>query len=232
MKIIPKNSILILVIVIILSGLLGLIAWQYPKVINDQNNQIQIIYVTIILSIFLIPSVFYSKIKLYQAIKFALVWLGLGGVIFIGYAFRDEGSVVFKRLSGELIPSLAHSSGQTEILRMGKNGHFNVDALVDGERIQFLIDTGASDVVLSPFDAKRLGFDLTKLKYTKQYNTANGTVKGAPIKLSHIALGQINLYNIPATVNGAEMRRSLLGMQFLKRLSRFEIVGNNLILTP
>jgi aspartyl protease family protein len=211
---------------------LGLIAWKYPGVMNDQNSQIQIIYGTVLLSVFLIPSLFYSKIKPYQAIKYALIWLGLGGSIFIGYAFRDEGLVVFKRLSGELIPSSAQSSGQTEVLRMGKDGHFNVDALVDGERIQFLIDTGASDVMLSPFDAKRLGFDLAKLKYSKRYNTANGIVNGAPINLSQISIGKINVNNISATVNGADMNKSLLGMGFLKRLSRFEIAGNNLILTP
>ena len=211
---------------------MGLIAWKYPGVMNDQNSQIQIIYGTVLLSVFLIPSLFYSKIKPYQAIKYALIWLGLGGSIFIGYAFRDEGLVVFKRLSGELIPSSAQSSGQTEVLRMGKDGHFNVDALVDGERIQFLIDTGASDVVLSPFDAKRLGFDLAKLKYSKRYNTANGIVNGAPINLSQISIGKINVNNISATVNGADMNKSLLGMEFLKRLSRFEIAGNNLILTP
>ena len=118
------------------------------------------------------------------------------------------------------------------MLRMGKDGHFNVDALVDGERIQFLIDTGASDVVLSPFDAKRLGFDLIKLKFSKSYSTANGIVNAAPIELSQISIGSININNISATVNGADLNKSLLGMAFLKRLSSFEIVGNNLILTP
>jgi aspartyl protease family protein len=222
----------ILILVTILSVFFGIIAWHYPGVINDQNSQIQIIYGTVLLSVFLIPSLYYSKIKPYQAIKYALIWFGFGGVIFISYAFRDEGLVVFKRLSGELIPSLAQSSGQTEVFRMGKYGHFNVDALVNGKRIQFLIDTGASDVVLSPFDAKRLGFDLIKLKYSKSYSTANGVVKGAPIKLSQILIGNIIVKDISATVNGSDMRKSLLGMEFLKRLSRFEISGNNLILSP
>jgi aspartyl protease family protein len=227
-----KNSILILIIVIILSCFLGLITWLYPGAVNDRNSQIQLIYGTVLLSLFLIPSLFYSKIKPIQAIKYAVIWINLGGLVFIGYAFRDEGSVVFKRLLGELMPSLAQSSGQTEILRMGKDGHFNVDALVDGKRIQFLIDTGASDIVLSPFDAKRLGFNLTKLKYSKSYSTANGIVSGAPIILSKISIGKINVNNISATVNGVNMKRSLLGMHFLGQLSRFEIVGNNLILSP
>ncbi len=227
-----RNSIIILIIGIILSGIIGLLVWQYPVIISDQNSQIHLIYVTILLSAFLLPSLFYSKIKLYQAIKYTLIWLCVGGIIFVVYAFRDEGSIVFKRLSGELIPSLAQPQGQKEILRMGKDGHFSVYALVDGKRIQFLIDTGASDVVLSPFDAKKLGFNLTKLKYSKSFRTANGIVKGAPVKLSQILIGRIEVKNIPATINGADMNRSLLGMAFLKRLSRFEIAGSNLILTP
>ena len=232
MNIQPKRTITILIIVIIFSGFWGLISWRYPSALNSQNSQIQLIYGTVLLSVFLIPSLFYSKIRSYQAINYALIWLGLAGVLFVGYAFRDEGSDLLKRLLGELTPSLSQSSGQTETLRMGKNGHFKVDARVDGTRIQFLIDTGASDVMLSPFDAKRLGFDLTKLKYTKRYNTANGIVNGAPINLSHISIGRINVYNISATVNSADVKVSLLGMQFLSRLSRFEIQGNKLILTP
>jgi len=222
---------MILIIGIILSGFIGLIVWRYPEIISDQNSQIQLIYGTVLLSVFLLPSLFYSKIKPYQAIKYAVIWLGVGGVIFVVYAFRDEETVILNRLLGELVPSLAQSSGNTEILRKRNDGHFSVNALVDGERILFLIDTGASDVVLSPLDAKRLGLDLVKLKYSKSYNTANGIVKGAPIKLSQIRIGKINVKNISATVNGVDMKKSLLGMRFLNRLSGFEISGNNLILT-
>ncbi|MDE0994022.1 MAG: TIGR02281 family clan AA aspartic protease, partial [Rhodospirillales bacterium] len=95
-----------------------------------------------------------------------------------------------------------------------------------------LIDTGASDVVLSPLDAKRLGFNLERLRYSKIYRTANGSVKGAPVILGQITIGSIQLLNVPASVNGADMNRSLLGMRFLNQLSRFEISGNQLILTP
>ena len=231
MNIRSKNSIIILIIGIIISGFTGFLVWRYPEIINEKNSQIQLIYGTVLLSVFLLPTLFYSEIKPYQAIKYAVFWLAVGGGIFVAYAFRDEETIILNRLLGELIPSLAQSSGKTEILRKRKDGHFSVNALVDGERIRFLIDTGASDIVLSPFDAKRLGLDLVKLKYSKSYNTANGIVKGALIKLSQITIGRINVKNISATVNGVDMEKSLLGMRFLNKLSGFEISGNSLILT-
>ena len=227
-----KRSAVMLFIVIIVTGLFAFLAIQYPEVLNNQDRQIQLVHATLLLSVFLLPSLFYSKIKGSQALKSAAIWLGLGLVLFVGYAYRDEASNVFGRLVGELIPNSVQTAGQTAIIRKGQDGHFSVDAYVDGERIRFLIDTGASDVVLSPNDAKRLGFNLEQLRYSKTYRTANGSVKGAPVTLGNITIGTIQMANVSASVNGADMNKSLLGMSFLNQLSRFEISGNQLILTP
>jgi len=227
-----KRNVVVFIVVIIVICLFVYLAIQYPEVLHNQDNQIRLVHATLLLSIFLIPSIFYSKINSSQALKSAAIWLGLGFVLFVGYAYRDEASSVFGRLTGELIPNSAQNVGQTAVIRKGQDGHFSVDALVDGQRIRFLIDTGASDVVLSPLDAKRLGFNLERLRYSKTYRTANGSVKGAPVILGQITIGSIQLSNVPASVNGADMNRSLLGMRFLNQLSRFEISGNQLILTP
>ena len=107
-----------------------------------------------------------------------------------------------------------------------------VEALVDGTALRFLVDTGATDVVLSPADAQRLGFDLSSLSFTQLYNTANGTVRGAPVRLRNVSLGPIQLRDVRASINEAPMRSSLLGMSFLGRLSSFEIRGDSLTLIP
>ena len=93
--------------------------------------------------------------------------------------------------------------------RERKGGHFIVDAKVDGVPIQFLVDTGASDVTLTPRDARRLGFDLNRL-----------------------SVGHISLADVRASVNSADMNRSLLGMSFLSRLSSFEVAQGTLTLRP
>ncbi|MDR0296627.1 MAG: TIGR02281 family clan AA aspartic protease [Rickettsia sp.] len=60
------------------------------------------------------------------------------------------------------------------VISCSNDGHFYINALVNGVKIKFMIDTGASDVALTTSDAKMLGFDLSKLNYTRTYSTANG----------------------------------------------------------
>ena len=224
--------ILFFVLIGSLSLVVGLLAWRYPDVLEGRDSQIKLVHATLLLSAFLIPTLYYQKIKASQALKAAAIWIAIGFVVFTGYAFRDEASFLFQRLAGELIPGMAQNTGSAMVVRMGRDGHFEVEAEVDGKRVKFLIDTGASDVVLSPKDATRLGFDLTQLDYSKTYLTANGKVKGAPVTLGQISIGALQVKNVAASVNGADMNRSLLGMSYLRRLSGFEMDGNSLILTP
>ncbi len=84
--------------------------------------------------------------------------------------------------------------------------------------------------MLSPADARRLGFDLGRLAFTEYYATANGTVRGAPIRLDEIVVGPIRLTNLRASVNEAAMDTSLLGMSFLNRLDSYEVRGDTLTL--
>lgn len=205
---------------------------QFPGALEGRDRQIRLVQVVLILSVFLIPAMFAKKIRAKQAVRSVLIWGGIGFVVFVGYTFKDDMAYVFTRLAGELVPGYAQSTGTSEVIRAGANGHFSVWAEVDGSRIRFLVDTGATHVVLSPKDAKTLGFDLEKLTYSQIFNTANGTVRGAPVTLGRLSIGSIHMDDVRAYVNSADMGGSLLGMGYLRRLSRFEVDGNTLTLTP
>ncbi|MGY9016475.1 MAG: retropepsin-like aspartic protease family protein, partial [Rhodospirillales bacterium] len=79
-------------------------------------------------------------------------------------------------------------------------------------------------------DARRLGINVETLNFSRRYATANGVVFGAPIRLDKIEIGPIVVKAVRASVNGADMRRSLLGMSFLERLNGFNISKNILTL--
>jgi len=116
------------------------------------------------------------------------------------------------------------------VLSARADGQFVVEARVNGQPVRFMVDTGASDLMLSPADAARLGFDLDTLAYTHPYQTANGRVYGAPVRLGEVAVGPIVLRNVKASVNGAPLDHSLLGMSFLGRLGGFSVDGSRLTL--
>ncbi|PIR34787.1 MAG: TIGR02281 family clan AA aspartic protease, partial [Alphaproteobacteria bacterium CG11_big_fil_rev_8_21_14_0_20_44_7] len=102
-------------------------------------------------------------------------------------------------------------------------GHYHIDTEINGVTIKFMVDTGASDVVLTKNDAKKLGINLHNLDYTKMYNTANGITYGAPIVINKIKIDNFVIYNIKASVNNSEMEQSLLGMSFLDKLGGYEV---------
>ncbi|MEI9890753.1 MAG: TIGR02281 family clan AA aspartic protease [Caulobacteraceae bacterium] len=91
------------------------------------------------------------------------------------------------------------------------DGGFYVTGQVNGQTVRFLADTGSSDIVLSPADAQRLGLDPASMQFSKSAETANGIGFGAPYKAASLAIGPIQLADVPMSVNKAAMSSSLLG---------------------
>ena len=113
----------------------------------------------------------------------------------------------------------------------GPNGHYHLTAIVNGTPLRFVVDTGATDVVLSTSDAERVGIDLDTLVYSGRARTANGEVRIAPVRID-ITLGDTQARGLRASVNEDDLFQSLLGMSYLSRFSRVEIARGELILTP
>jgi aspartyl protease family protein len=113
---------------------------------------------------------------------------------------------------------------------MWPDGHFRVQGSVGATDVLFLVDTGASNVLLSPADARRMGYNPAGLAYTEVYHTADGEARAAPLVLPEIDLGPIRVSNVAASVFERESGASLLGMSFLSRLSGYEVTGNVLTL--
>lgn len=169
------------------------------------------------------------------ALKQALAWVAIALVLVVGYSYRDDfmgvGRTLGARVTGELVPSAAvRTAPGVAYLSRDLTGHFHADALVNGHHVRFLVDTGASDVALTADDAERLGFDLSKLAYTVPYQTANGVTMAARVTLDEIAIGDIKVRNVRASVSRSGLEGSLLGMSFLDELRGFEFRGNELVL--
>jgi len=120
--------------------------------------------------------------------------------------------------------------GQTMRFTLEADRQFHVKAMVGGVPVYFLVDTGASDVLLSQADARRLGIDTGSLSYSQLYRTASGTARGAPITLPEIDIGTIRVTDVNASVSEGDTDGSLLGMSFLGRLSGYEVNGDTLTL--
>lgn len=110
------------------------------------------------------------------------------------------------------------------------DGHYYLTVHVNRVPVNFVIDTGATDVVLTRKDARRLGVDLDTLEFNGSAGTANGRVQTARMRVEELALGPIVDREVPVLINAGDMQTSLLGMSYLQKFSRLEISDGKLIL--
>ena len=124
------------------------------------------------------------------------------------------------------------SSGRRSIsIPRDARGHFQTDGRVDGRRIEFMIDTGASVIALTERDAGRLGIRPVRNDFTAQVHTANGIVKAAPVMLNSVDVGGLVVRDVQAlVVPGDALGENLLGLSYLTRLKRFEYAGGRMVL--
>ena len=176
-------------------------------------------------------SLLVMRLKLKDAGRYILIWVALAAIGVIGFTYRSDLVDVAARVRSALIPSYAVAGGDhTLVLGQDTDGGYHVVGQVNGQAVGFLVDTGASDIVLSPADAQRIGVDMSALRYNHAYETANGEGEGASYTVPSLTIGPIKLTNVAVSINKAPMSASLLGMAFLKRMASFEFKGGQLIL--
>lgn len=112
----------------------------------------------------------------------------------------------------------------------GANGHFMVTALANGNSVRFLVDTGASGVMLTEADARTAGLRPASLAYSDRIQTANGEIPAARTTVREIRVAGLVVDNVEVWITRAPMPMSLLGMTFLRRLASYEARGDRLIL--
>lgn len=162
--------------------------------------------------------------RLPQALRDAAIW-GLIFFTFItAYGFKDQ-------FLAQIYPSEAQSlDAQTIQLSRSRNGSFYATMRINGQDLQLLVDTGASDLVLSQEDARLVGLDPAGLNFLGRASTANGEVSTAHVRLDSVQIGDIVDYDVRARVNGGELDGSLLGMSYLDRFQSWQVEGDRMIL--
>jgi aspartyl protease family protein len=148
-----------------------------------------------------------------QHLKYVAIWSGIIAVLALGYAYRAELSQVPRRVQMAFNVGTPVQVGErTLVVPQGEDGHYVVDGLINGQRVRFMVDTGATETVLSPADAKRIGVPVDTLNYGYETETANGKGYSAAYDASSLEIGSIKLEGFRVMVNKAPMSGSLLGI--------------------
>jgi aspartyl protease family protein len=110
-------------------------------------------------------------------------------------------------------------------------GHFLTEARIDGQRIGFMVDTGASVVALNETSAARFGLRPSRAEYNSTVTTANGSIKAARARIAMVEVGGLVVRDVDAMVLPDEaLSENLLGLSFLSRLKRFEYANGQMVL--
>jgi aspartyl protease family protein len=176
----------------------------------DGDTTARLIYLSLLLAAVAGPLFLSLRKSPGKTLQQLLIWV----FIFVGFIAAYG---LWPDLRSALNPSAGTVRNGKLELQVADDGHFYAELQVNGTPVTFLIDTGASDIVLSRQDAAHAGIDLASLSFWDQAETANGTVASAPVTLDSLTLGPWRDQDIAASVNGGDMRDSLLGMAYLRR---------------
>jgi aspartyl protease family protein len=220
-------------LVLLLGLVLGIwfLASAFPGSLSSDFEVARLVRLFAILALVATGITFSPRVPRGETMRNLAVWVGVVAVFALGFSFQDELRFVWQRVRSELVPGYPVQVAPNEmVLAESADGHFHVIGRVNGLEVNFLVDTGASETVLTPADAERVGFNVEGLDFSRFYETANGYGRGAPTELATLSVGSLIFYDFPASINEADMSSSLLGMSFMRRLDSYEVRDRRLYL--
>lgn len=229
----PHRFIFFILVALILLGTGMFFLHLFPNLLPASQEKRGSFYLLLLLA-FLGYSLFKNRThSFWHSFLHVTLWSLIFIALLTGYSYRYTLYRVKDQLVGSLIPArpIATSQGALQF-RIANDGHYYIQAEIEGHNVTFMLDTGASDIVLSPAVAEELGITPGQLIFNKRYETANGTIRGASVLLPSMTIGTFTLHNIYVSVNEADMQTPLLGMRFLEMLKGYEVKEGILTLYP
>ena len=158
---------------------------------------------------------------------FGLAWFGIFASGFILFAFRDNLGWVAQRLKAEAVGTPV-TQGQETRIPMAIDGHFWVDARLNGHDVKFLVDSGATTTTVDRNTAKVTGIEISSRR--DQYvRTGNGVIRVASGRAEELSVGGISRRDVALEIADND-DLNVLGMNYLSSLSRWGVEGRWLVL--
>jgi aspartyl protease family protein len=203
----------------------------------NNDDFVRLLYLVLLL-VFLLGGFRYRRRLGSAWMRHLAVWTLILVVLLAAYAYRAPLSRFAAPILQELDPSrvveVTGPEGASELMvARSDDGHFHLEAEVNGVPVRFLVDTGASATVLSLADAERAGIDTAALEFNRAVQTANGIAFYARATLDSFEIGQYRLSSLAVGVMPEDaIDTSLLGMNVIDRFSGWRIEGDRLVLVP
>ncbi|MGV3491290.1 MAG: retropepsin-like aspartic protease family protein [Devosia sp.] len=217
--------------ILIAVGLAFLVSADAGSLVGLTEQQTGQLVPLLVILVVIAGGLFARRYRVAELAGNMVMWLGIFGIAFISYSFRDDIQLAASRVFGELMPGAAvvDEARGTATFRGGRNGHFQITTVINSAEITTIFDTGASAVVLTRADAEAAGINTDILEYDVPVSTANGTGRAATVTLGVVEVGGIVRNDVRAFIaDEGALETSLLGMTFLSTLNGYSVSGNSL----
>ncbi len=190
----------------------------------DIDDPAHLIYLLLLLAFIAGSYGIARRPRLAQTAAQAGVWF----VIFVGGYLAFDNWDIIERATNPRQAILTTDTGTIVDVPRRRDGHYYMELEVNGTPLQFVVDTGATHMVLSQADAMAVGIAPEDLVFTGRARTANGMVRTADVRLATVGLGEISDRDVRAIVNEGQLDTSLLGMSYLQKFGKIEIERDRL----
>ena len=194
------------------------------------TNDLMLGSVYILMAVMLVLGALMSRREpAFKLLTMALAWIGIFAAGFVLFTFRDDFGWVAQRLRAEATGEPVEQGAETRI-PMAIDGHFWVDARLNGEKVKFLVDSGATMTTIGRATAMRTGVTVNPAQ-DQVVRTGNGIIRVSRGRAESLAIGEIERRNLAVHVADTE-DLNVLGMNFLSSLDRWGVDGRWLVLVP
>jgi aspartyl protease family protein len=196
-----------------------------------ESDTSRLVYALVVL-VMVSSAVFARRLPMGQMAKYALAWIGIFAAGFVLFSFRGEAGAVWHRITAEFSPNSPEMANGTVRLRRGEDGHFHVNASVNGHDVLFLVDSGATTTSMAAVAARASGVETDESDFPVMISTANGATSALRGRVAELSVGNIARKDFPVLVSESFGETNMLGMNFLDSLKGWRVEGDAMILNP
>jgi aspartyl protease family protein len=196
------------------------------------SGQIAGLMFSLLSMVLVLSSLMSRKLSFGQTAKYALAWVGIFAIAIVLFSFRYQAGQVLQQVKRQFTAEEPMQVGKAVHILRGEDGHFNVNAQVNGRSVRFLVDTGATTSTMSRSGAEAAGVEVSDSGFSVAVDTANGMAMMRRGRIAELKIGDIQRNDMAILVSDDVEDLNLLGMNFLSSLSSWRVEGRELILSP
>jgi aspartyl protease family protein len=182
--------------------------------------------------VLVVSALLVRRVPIGHGLKMFAGWVLIFLAAFVAFTLKDDFVALGKRV-------VAEASGEGEVVRVGKemrirkslDGHFWINARLNGAKVHFLVDSGATVTSISADTARRAHIEADN-GFPVLVETANGTVTAHRARAERLVVGTIERRNMAVELSDSFGDTNVLGMNFLSSLSGWSVQGQWLVLKP